>query len=67
MTNDDNTAPDIGKDSRNRVYNSARADWHRHRAAIATDNSVKVLHEKFVVLYDARGDGGHVDLQSNDI
>lgn len=67
MTNDDNTAADIGRDSNNRVYNSARADWHSHRAAVATDNSVRILHEKFVVLYNARAENGHVDLQLNEI
>lgn len=54
MNDDIDTMPDTDRDSTNRAYNAARADWHRHRAAVATDSSTRMLHEKFVVLYRAR-------------
>lgn len=41
------------RDSMNRAYNVARAEWHRHRAAVAIDSSARILHEKFVLLYRA--------------
>ena len=44
------------RDSMNRAYNVARAEWHRHRAAVAIDSSARILHEKFVLLYRARAD-----------
>lgn len=56
MNDDIDTLPDTDRDSANRAYNAARADWHRHRAAVATDSSTRTLHEKFVILYCARAE-----------
>ncbi len=47
------------KDSSNRAYNAARADWHRHRAASAIDGTTRTLHEKFALLYDARAEADY--------
>lgn len=54
MNNQSKVMPDTDRDSSNRSYNAARAEWHRHRAAVATDSSTRMLHETFVVLYRAR-------------
>lgn len=56
MNDEINTMPDTDRDSSNRTYDAARAEWHRQRAAIATDSSTRMLHEKFVVLYRARAE-----------
>lgn len=37
----------------NSAYRAARAQWHRQRAAVATDSSIRLLHEKFAALYSA--------------
>ena len=49
------------RDSSNRAYNAARAEWHSHRASISTDNSTKRLHERFALLYRARAEVGNAD------
>lgn len=55
--NNDIANPD--RDSGNRAYNAARAQWHSHRASISTDSSTKRLHEKFALLYRARAEVGN--------
>lgn len=64
MSHRKNTSPDTGRDSTNRTYNAARAEWHRHRAAVSTDRSARLLHEKFAALYLARA--GSKDLTCRD-
>ncbi len=49
--------PDTDRDSDNQAYNAARAEWHRHRAAVAVDNSTRILHEKFVTTPFRVGNG----------
>lgn len=56
MNNDNNDISSPDRDSHNRAYNAARAEWHRHRAASAVDGSTRMLHEKFVILYRARAE-----------
>jgi hypothetical protein len=53
MSNNDNIA-NTDRDSSNRAYNAARAEWHSHRASISADGSSKMLHERFASLYRAR-------------
>lgn len=36
------------------AYYLQRAEWHEHRAAIATDTSTRSLHRKFAGMYHAR-------------
>ena len=60
MSNNDNIA-NTDRDSSNRAYNAARAEWHSHRASISTDSSSKILHEKFASLYRARTEEGNAD------
>lgn len=36
------------------AYYLQRAEWHEHRAAIATDASTRSLHRKFAGMYHAR-------------
>lgn len=50
MSHRKNTSPDTGRHSTNRTYNAARAEWHRHRAAVATDRSAR-LFTKSLRLY----------------
>lgn len=58
--NEENTiSANADRDSSNRTYNAARAEWHRHRAEVATDSSTKMLRERFVVLYRARAESVH--------
>ena len=49
------------RDSSNRLYNAARAEWHSHRASISADGSSKMLHERFASLYRARTEEGRAD------
>jgi len=58
MSNNDTIAR-TDRDSRNRAYNVARAEWHSHRALISTDGSSKILHENFASLYRARAEEGN--------
>ncbi len=51
------TGSDEGTDDR--AYFADRAEWHRRRAAIATDGITRSLHDKFVVLYHRRATSGH--------
>lgn len=58
--NEENTiSANADRDSSNRTYNAARAEWHRHRAEVATDSSTRMLHERFVALYRARVESDH--------
>ena len=51
---EDGPAPGADRICENSAYRAARADWHRNRASIATDSSIRLLHEKFAALYSAR-------------
>jgi hypothetical protein len=51
---EDGPAPGADRICENSAYRAARAEWHRNRAAIATDSSIRLLHEKFAALYSAR-------------
>lgn len=62
--NEQNTiSANADRDSTNRTYNAARAEWHRHRAEVATDSSTKSLHERFVALYRARAESDYTSHQ----
>lgn len=50
---EDGPAPGADQICENNAYRAARAEWHRNRAAIATDGSIRLLHEKFAALYSA--------------
>ncbi|GEM_PF-2615849 len=54
MTDTYDDISDADRDSSNRAYNAARAEWHSHRASVAVDSGTRNLHEKFVALYRAR-------------
>ena len=54
--NSNNDPANADRDSNNRAYNAARAEWHSHRASISADGSTKRLHEKFALLYRARAE-----------
>ncbi|WP_445191853.1 hypothetical protein ACT009_14945 [Sphingomonas sp. Tas61C01] len=41
------------------AYFSERAAWHQHRATQATDDSTRLLHERFAALYRWRADPCH--------
>jgi hypothetical protein len=56
-----NDIANADRDSSNRAYNAARAEWHSHRASISADGSTKRLHEKFALLYRARTGVGNAD------
>lgn len=53
---EDGLAPGADQICENSAYRAARAQWHRNRAAIATDGSIRMLHEKFAALYSAGAD-----------
>lgn len=59
--NSNNNIASTDRDSRNRSYNAARAEWHSHRASISADDSTKRLHEKFASLYRAHTEVGSAD------
>ncbi len=60
MTDGENTRPIIGYDDRDHAdegddaYFLHRAGWHENRAAVAQDDSTRVLHQRFARLYAAR-------------
>lgn len=56
MTEDDSVGS-TGERDDDVTYLRSRAEWHRHRADVANDDSTRALHRKFATLYQARAEG----------